>query len=43
MNTPFQPSGRPRTVAIDERRGLNMQSLVPCILSLRLHPEPSGR
>lgn len=28
MNTPFQPSGRPRTVAIDERRGLDIQSLV---------------
>lgn len=28
MTTPFQPSGRPRTVAIDERRGLNIQSLV---------------
>lgn len=28
MTTPFQPSGRPRTVAIDERRGLDIQSLV---------------
>ena len=28
MNTPFQPSGRPRTVAIDERRCLDIQSLV---------------
>lgn len=27
MTTPFQPSGRPRTVAIDERRGLDIQSL----------------
>lgn len=28
MTTPFQPSGRPRTVTIDERRGLDIQSLV---------------
>lgn len=28
MTAPFQPSGRPRTVAIDERRGLDIQSLV---------------
>lgn len=28
MTTPFQPSGRPRTVAVDERRGLDIQSLV---------------
>lgn len=28
MTTPFQPSGRPRTLAIDERRGLDIQSLV---------------
>lgn len=28
MTTPFQPSGRPRTVAIDERRGLDIQSLI---------------
>ena len=28
MTTPFQPSGRPRTFAIDERRGLDIQSLV---------------
>ena len=28
MTTPFQSSGRPRTVAIDERRGLDIQSLV---------------
>ena len=28
MTTPFQPSGRLRTVAIDERRGLDIQSLV---------------
>lgn len=28
MTTPFQPSSRPRTVAIDERRGLDIQSLV---------------
>ena len=28
MTTPLQPSGRPRTVAIDERRGLDIQSLV---------------
>lgn len=28
MTGPFQPSGRPRTVVVDERRGLGIQNLV---------------